>query len=142
VATTNRRTVGYWLVALSLTATLNCIAQAQKVASGPIKITVDATHASSQKILRADLEIPAAAGPLTLYYSKWMPADHSPDGPIANLAGLKFSVAGKRISWHRDPDDMYAIHLEVPAGGTFLSAHLDFLLSAPGPTIDFAAASS
>ena len=142
MATRNRRSVGYWLVALFLALTLNCTLHAQKLASDAIKVTVDATHASSQKILRADLEIPAAPGPLTLYYSKWMPADHSPDGPIANLAGLKFSVAGKRISWHRDPDDMYAIHLEVPAGGTSLSAHLDFLLSAPGPTIDFAAASS
>jgi len=37
---------------------------------------------------------------------------------------------------------MYAIHLEIPAGGTSLSVHLDFLLSSPGPTIDFAAASS
>ncbi len=37
---------------------------------------------------------------------------------------------------------MFAIHLEVPAGATSLSAHVDFPLSAPGPTIDFSAASS
>ncbi|HVH88677.1 MAG TPA: hypothetical protein VM912_18310, partial [Terriglobales bacterium] len=122
--------------------TFSCVSRAQGAASRPIKITVDATRASSQKILRSDLEIPVTPGPLTLYYSKWMPADHSPDGPITNLTGLKFTVNGQRIAWHRDPDDMFAIHLDVPAGATSLSAHVDFLLSAPGPTIDFSAASS
>src|ERR1700749_4223282 len=95
-----------------------------------------------QKILRSALEIPVAAGPLTLYYSKWMPADHSPDGPITNLAGLKFTANGQRLAWHRDPDDIFAIHLDIPAGITSISAHIDFLLSAPGPTIDFSAAAS
>lgn len=127
---------------LLLALACNFASQAQNASSQPIKISVDATHASSQKILRADLQIPASPGPLTLFYSKWLPADHSPDGPIANLAGLKFSANGKILAWRRDLDDMYAIHLEVPPGSTSVSAHLDFLLSAPGPTIDFAASSS
>jgi len=138
----NVKTAVYCLVAVSLALVSGCVSRAQNSSSRPIKVTVDATHASSQKILRSDLEIPVGPGPLTLYYSKWMPADHSPDGPITNLTGLKFTVNGQRIAWHRDPDDMYAVHLDVPAGATSLSAHLDFLLSAPGPTIDFSAASS
>jgi predicted metalloprotease with PDZ domain len=129
-------------VTLLLALAFISISQAQNPSSQPIKISVDATHASPQKILRSDLEIPASPGPLTLFYCKWMPADHSPDGPIANLAGLKFSANGKKISWRRDLDDMYAIHLDVPPGTSSISAHLDFLLSAPGPTIDFAASSS
>jgi len=117
-------------------------AQAQSMAARPIQISVDATHASSQKILHADLEIPALPGPLTLYYPKWMPADHSPDGPIANLAGLRFAAGGKALPWRRDLADMYTFRLQVPAGASAVTAHVDFLLSAPGPTIDFAAASS
>jgi predicted metalloprotease with PDZ domain len=117
-------------------------AEAQTMASRPIRISVDATHASSQKILHADLEIPAWPGPLTLYYPKWMPADHSPDGPIANLAGLRFAAGGKELPWRRDLADMYTFHVEVPGGASAVTAHLDFLLSAPGPTIDFAASSS
>ena len=73
-------------VTMFLALAFNCVSQAQNTSSQPIKISVDATHASSQKILRADLEIPASSGPLTLFYCKWLPADHSPDGPIANLA--------------------------------------------------------
>src|SRR5690348_1345487 len=117
-------------------------AQAQTIASRPIGISVDATHASSQKILHADLEIPALPGPLILYYPKWMPADHSPDGPIANLTGLRFAAGGRPLPWRRDLADMYTFHLQVPAGASAVTAHLDFLLSAPGPTIDFAASSS
>ena len=117
-------------------------AQAQSMASRPIRLSVDATHASSQKVLHADLEIPASPGPLTLYYPKWMPADHSPDGPIANLAGLRFSAGGIELRWRRDLADMYAFHIEVPRGASVVTAHVDFLLSAPGPTIDFAASRS
>jgi predicted metalloprotease with PDZ domain len=68
-----------------------------------------------------------------------MPADHSPDGPIWNVAGLKFSAAGKSIPWSQDSVDMYAFHLEVPQGAHSVTAKVDFLLSAPGSTIDFSA---
>jgi len=107
----------------------------------PITISVDATHAQ-QRILHSNLHIPATPGPLTLYYPKWLPADHSPDGPISNLAGLKFSSAGKDIPWQQDDTDMYTFNLEVPQDATAIDASLDFLLSAPGPTIDFAASGS
>ena len=115
--------------------------QAQAAPPGPIKISVDATHAP-QRILHAKLDIPVQPGPLTLYYPKWMPADHSPDGPISNLAGLKFMAGGKEIPWHQDLVDMYAFNLDIPEGTTSIEASLDFLISAPGPTIDFAASGS
>jgi predicted metalloprotease with PDZ domain len=118
-----------------------CVLECRSQSSQPIKISVDATEAA-HKILHAQLEIPVTAGPLTLYYPKWMPADHSPDGPIANLTGLHFSANGKDIIWRRDLDDMYSINLDVPAEVNSLKVDLDFLLSAPGPTIDFAASAS
>lgn len=117
------------------------LADAQKQSSRPITISVDATHAP-QKILHAELRIPTTDGPVTLYYPKWLPADHSPDGPISNLAGLTFSTRGREISWKQDDVDMYAFHLEVPKGADTIDVHLDFLLSAPGPTIDFSASGS
>jgi predicted metalloprotease with PDZ domain len=126
-------------IALSLIATTT--ARAQLSSPGPIAISVDATHAP-QRILHAKLEIPVRPGPLTLYYPKWMPADHSPDGPIPNVAGLKFSAGGKEIAWVQDDVDMYAFNLDVPAGLNSIQASLDFLISAPGPTIDFAASGS
>ncbi len=126
-------------IALSLIAASN--ARAQLSPPGPITISVDATHAP-QRILHAKLDIPVRPGPLTLYYPKWMPADHSPDGPIPNVAGLKFSAGGKEIAWVQDDVDMYALNLDVPPGVNSIQASLDFLISAPGPTIDFAASGS
>src|SRR6266568_1725306 len=105
---------------------------------GPIAIYVDATQVA-HKVLHAQLSIPANPGPLTLYYPKWMPADHSPDGPIWNVAGLEFAAAGKKLPWTQDSVDMYTFHVDVPQGVSLVTATLDFLLSAPGPTIDFSA---
>src|SRR5262249_16546554 len=115
--------------------------RAQGTPPGPITVSVDATQVT-RRILHSKLQIPANLGPLTLYYCKWMPADHSPDGPIPNLAGLKFSANGKEIPWQQDDVDMYAFNLEVPEGVTSIDASLDFMISAPGPTIDFAASGS
>lgn len=97
----------------------------------PIKIAVDATQAP-QKILHTHLEIPVQAGPLTLYYPEWIPGEHMPDGPIIQMAGLKFSGAGKSIPWRRDLVEMFSIHLDVPAGVNTLEVDFDFLLSAVG----------
>jgi len=135
------RGAGATAIFLGFVLALSHTVLAQATAPGPITISVDAAHAP-QRILHAKLQIPAAPGPLTLYYCKWMPADHSPDGPIPNLAGLKFSANGKEIPWVQDDVDMYAFNLEVPQGATSIDASLDFLISAPGATIDFAASGS
>ncbi|MGH9724776.1 MAG: M61 family peptidase, partial [Candidatus Acidiferrales bacterium] len=99
-------------------------------ASGAIHLAVDATHAP-QKILHIHEQIPVEAGPLTLYYPEWIPGEHMPDGPIIEVAGLKFTGEGKRIPWRRDLVEMYSIHLNIPSGVTTLDADFDFLLSAP-----------
>ncbi|MGH9734126.1 MAG: M61 family peptidase [Candidatus Acidiferrales bacterium] len=114
------------------------VSAAQAPPPGPIKISVDATQVS-QRVLHAKLIFPVHAGPLTLYYPKWLPADHSPDGPIWNVAGLHFFADGHEIPWHQDLVDMYAFNLDIPAGTTSLEATLDFLISTPGPNIDFSA---
>src|SRR5271155_5743294 len=108
------------------------VAQAARAQSAPgtIRLAVDATQAP-QKILHATEAIPVHAGALTLYYPEWIPGEHAPDGPVANLAGLKFSAGGKEIPWRRDLVDMFAFHLDIPAGATSLDVQLDFLLSAP-----------
>ena len=96
-------------------------------ATGPtVTIAVDATTAP-RKIFHAALMIPATEGDLTLYYPKWIPGEHAPDGPVVDLAGLKFAAAGKALKWRRDLLDGFTIHVEVPAGVSEVSAELDFL---------------
>lgn len=96
-------------------------------ADEPTVINVDAREVS-QRILHAKLHIPAASGPLTLVYPKWIPGEHGPTGPITDLVGLKMSAAGKSISWRRDPEDFYGFNLEVPSGATAVDVALDYLL--------------
>ncbi len=91
-----------------------------------VTIFVDATSAP-RKIFHARLKIPATAGDLTLYYPKWIPGEHAPDGPVIDLAGLKFFAGGKTLKWRRDLLDGFTIHVEVPAGESEVSAELDFL---------------
>src|SRR6202044_3173967 len=91
-----------------------------------VTIFVDATSAP-RKIFHAKLKIPASAGDLTLYYPKWIPGEHAPDGPVIDLAGLKFFAGGKTLKWRRDLLDGFTIHVEVPAGESEVNAELDFL---------------
>jgi predicted metalloprotease with PDZ domain len=91
-----------------------------------VTIFVDATSAP-RKIFHAKLKIPASAGDLTLYYPKWIPGEHAPDGPVIDLAGLKFFAGGKTLKWRRDLLDGFTIHVEVPAGDSEVNAELDFL---------------
>jgi predicted metalloprotease with PDZ domain len=91
-----------------------------------VTLFVDATS-TPRKIFHAKLKIPASAGDLTLYYPKWIPGEHAPDGPVIDLAGLKFAASGKTLKWRRDLLDGFTIHVEVPAGETEVNAELDFL---------------
>jgi len=91
-----------------------------------ITLSVDATSAP-RKIFHARLRIPATPGDLTLFYPKWIPGEHAPDGPVIDLAGLKFTASGKALKWRRDLLDGFTLHVEVPAGATEVSVELDFL---------------
>ena len=91
-----------------------------------ILLTVDASR-TQQKMLHAHEVIPVKPGALTLYYPKWIPGEHGPDGPIANLTGLKFEADGKTIPWKRDLLDVFTFHVDIPAGVNHLDARYDFI---------------
>jgi predicted metalloprotease with PDZ domain len=104
---------------------------ASQPTAGPIHLLVDVTRAP-QRILHSHMQIPVHAGPLTLQYPKWIPGEHMPDGPIIEVAGLKFRAGGKAIPWRRDLVEMFSFHLTVPEGVTSIEADLDFLLGGAG----------
>jgi len=93
---------------------------------GPIRLTVDATHAA-EKRYQVRMEMPVAPGPLTLYYPKWIQGAHAPVGPVNNLTGLKISANGKTIPWRRDGLDVFTFHLDVPTGVQQLEISFDYL---------------
>ena len=117
------------------TALLLLFARAQiagaQTASGPIRLSVDLGDAA-RRIFHARLMLPAKPGPMTLLYPKWIPGEHAPDGPVTDLVGLKLTAAGKPVAWRRDEVDMYAFHVDVPAGANSIEASYDYLSPAEG----------
>lgn len=94
---------------------------------GTIRLDVDATDVT-RAIFRVRETIPVpAAGPMTLLFPKWLPGNHGPRGAIEKLAGLVITADGKRIEWTRDPYEVYAFHIDVPAGAKEIVASFQFL---------------
>jgi len=92
----------------------------------PIRLAVDLQEAP-RRIFHAKLTLPVKPGPLALLYPKWIPGEHAPDGPIADLVGLKFTAAGKPVAWRRDDIEIYKFYVEVPSGADSLEVSYDYL---------------
>ncbi|HTB95967.1 MAG TPA: hypothetical protein VK716_03095 [Terracidiphilus sp.] len=93
-------------------------------AQEPVSLTVDASQ-TARKLLHSKLVLPVKPGPMSLYFPKWIPGEHGPDGPIANLTGLKFEANGQPIPWQRDTLDVFKFHVEIPAGASHLTVTYD-----------------
>jgi predicted metalloprotease with PDZ domain len=64
---------------------------------------------------------------MTLLFPKWLPGNHAPRGEIEKLAGLVIKAAGKTLVWKRDPIDVYAFKIDVPAGTRQLDIAFQFI---------------
>jgi predicted metalloprotease with PDZ domain len=93
---------------------------------GTISLNVDLTNIND-RILNVQETIPVKPGEMILLYPQWMPGNHSPSNPVANMAGLVISANGKRIPWLRDRVDMWAFHVDVPKGATSLELTFQYL---------------
>jgi predicted metalloprotease with PDZ domain len=129
----------YALSGLGLCALWAPLALAQEPA---LRVQVDASDAP-RHILHSRLQLAVRPGRLTLVYPKWIPGEHGPNGPITDVVSLQFAAEGKTLSWERDPEDMFAFHVEVPGGTTTLEAAFDLLMpDASGPYTSGASASA
>jgi predicted metalloprotease with PDZ domain len=97
---------------------------AEVASAQAIQLSVDLSDAR-RNIFHSRLKIPARPGPLTLVYPEWIPGNHRPSGPIANVTGLQMEAGGKPLAWRRDPIDMYAFHVDLPAGVDELQVSFD-----------------
>jgi predicted metalloprotease with PDZ domain len=90
-------------------------------------LEVDATDLE-RRIFRVRQTIPVAQpGPVTLLYPQWLPGNHAPRGQVDRLAGLVIRANGQVVPWTRDAGDVFAFHVEVPAGAAVLEAEFQFL---------------
>ena len=99
---------------------------------GVIKLDVDATNLN-QRIFSVTETIPVAnAGPLTLFFPEWLPGNHGPVGPVAQLAGVEITANGQRVEWVRDTLHPLAYHLTVPAGASEIVVKMQHLSPTTG----------
>jgi predicted metalloprotease with PDZ domain len=103
---------------------------ADKPYPGTIQLDIDASDVQ-RGAFRVTETIPVAAGTqrLTLLYPMWRPGHHAPRGPLAELAGLTFTAGGQTLAWKRDPVEVSAFHVEVPAGAKEIVAR--FVYTSP-----------
>jgi predicted metalloprotease with PDZ domain len=93
---------------------------------GTIRLAVSAQNVT-HRVLDVRETVPAEPGELTLLYPEWIPGTHSPTGPISEFAGLVVTANGKRIPWVRDRVNVYAFHIDVPAGVRNLDVKFEYL---------------
>jgi predicted metalloprotease with PDZ domain len=95
--------------------------------AGVITLDVDASDVT-RGIFRVHERIPVAqVGPLTLLYPQWLPGKHAPRGAINLLSGIEIGAGGRRLEWQRDPVNVYAFHVDVPAGTRVLDLTFQFV---------------
>lgn len=102
--------------------------------SNPEIVVLDARD-TEQGIMTTHMRIPVRPGENTLVYPKWIPGEHGPTGPLNDISALRMSAGGHAIGWTRDKVDMYAFHVDVPAGATQLDVDFTVLLNGPGDTM-------
>jgi predicted metalloprotease with PDZ domain len=114
------------------------IPAAQDVAyPGNLTLKVDLTDLD-RRVLGVRESIPVKPGPLTLLYPEWLPGNHAPRGPIDGLAGLIITAGGHPVEWVRDAVNVYAFHVQVPAGASRLDLEFEFaspLVAGQGRTV-------
>jgi predicted metalloprotease with PDZ domain len=120
-----------------MTATIRIGAVAAMLLSGATVSAADLTvRLDARDVLRkhlhTDLTLAVKPGPLTLVFPKWIPGEHGPTGPLNTLIGMSIRGGGQDLSWQRDPMEMFAVSLTVPAGVTRLQISLDTGLPTEG----------
>jgi predicted metalloprotease with PDZ domain len=101
------------------------------VCAADLSVRVDARNVTAKRV-HTELTIAVKPGPLTLVYAQWIPGEHGPTGPISSMIGLEIKARGERLVWSRDPFDMFALRVTVPAGVDRLDVSLDSGLATEG----------
>lgn len=114
---------------------------ADEVSPPPMIITVDARTPWKPRI-PVRLTLPAAPGPLTLVFPRWLPGMHAPEGPLGRFGRIGITADGVPLAWDRDPFDPYLIHTTVPAGARTVEASYEYITTNGSDEVFFGVAAS
>ena len=94
---------------------------------GTIALAVDITDTARHVVSVRETVPVQHKGDLVLLYPEWVPGDHGPTGPLADLAGLDIRSGGEKLAWVRDTVNVHAFHVPVPDGATSLDVRFQYL---------------
>ena len=93
---------------------------------GELRLDVDATDVA-RRIVHVHETVTGVGADTVLLYPKWLPGNHSPEGPIDRVAGLRITTQGKPVAWVRDRVDVFAFRVHPDAGVTSIDVEFDYL---------------
>ncbi len=93
---------------------------------GEIRLSVDASDVS-RNIVHVRESVSGIGADPVLFYPKWLPGTHAPEGPIDRLAGLRITANGGAVAWTRDPADVFAFRVHPPRGAQRLDIEFTYL---------------
>jgi predicted metalloprotease with PDZ domain len=94
--------------------------------AGEIQLAVDATD-TGRRIVHVHETLSGIGSDTVLFYPKWLPGTHAPEGPIDRLAGIRMTAKGAPVSWTRDPVDVYAFRVHPKPGTQSIDIDFDYL---------------
>ncbi len=97
---------------------------------GTMALDIDASDVQ-RGLYRVTQTVPLAAGlsRITLLFPQWLPGQHGPRGNVSELVDLRFTANGQTLKWRRDPLEVHAFHVDLPAGVRSVTAR--FLHTSP-----------
>ncbi|OYX09064.1 MAG: hypothetical protein B7Z08_06705 [Sphingomonadales bacterium 32-68-7] len=92
---------------------------------GTVRLDIDATDLD-RALFRVTQVFPVEAGAreLVLLFPQWLPGNHSPRGPLNLLTDVRFEAGGRPLTWVRDPVEVYAFRVALPAGTRAVTARM------------------
>ena len=94
--------------------------------AGEIQLAVDATD-TGRRIVHVHETLSGIGSDTVLFYPKWLPGTHAPEGPIDRIAGIRMTAKGTPVSWTRDPVDVYAFRVHPKPGTQSIDIDFDYL---------------
>ncbi len=105
----------------------------QEVHAAPtLQVHVDARDIA-RRLMTSTVTIEGIdAGPLDLWFPKYIPGNHCASGPIQNVGGLHVRDSnGNELVWDRDPAESRRIMVRVPEGSTSVQIETTYITNQP-----------
>ncbi|KAB5559636.1 peptidase m61 domain-containing protein [Coniochaeta sp. 2T2.1] len=95
-----------------------------------IHIAVDLTEAS-RCLIHATVQLPVNPDCVAIFTTPvWIQEIHSASGPVAGIAGLRFSSnSGESLRWRRNPLNASEYHVDVPENADTVIAAFDAIIT-------------